>query len=156
MHNYSKTAIKNVKCPKIVGSIKTFDHFPHKFKNLGGEFCLGSLSKNEEIQFFDSVMHFLVSWTPWICKFSLIMVGHTGSRENSVDTLEREIKPWGVYRNKRGCILEVNCGSIFVYHFVHLNLRLEIFFEKEGAQEKEGVDFEIGDMGTCTHLYLRL
>ena len=45
---------------------------------------------------------------------------------------------------------------MFVYHFVHPNLRLEIFFEKEGAPGKEEVDFEIGDMGTSTHLYLSL
>ena len=33
--------------------------------------------------------------------------------------------------------------TIFVYHFVDPDLRLEIFFEKEGQQKMGGVDFEI-------------
>ena len=43
--------------------------------------------------------------------------------------------------------------SIFLYHFLDFDLRTEIFFEKEGEAETEVVDFEIGDIGTSTHLY---
>ena len=46
--------------------------------------------------------------------------------------------------------------SIFVYHFVDLDLKVEIFFEKEGAVENRDVDFEIGDVGTSAHLYWRM
>ena len=34
--------------------------------------------------------------------------------------------------------------SMFVYNFIDPNLRVEIFFEKEGAVENGGLDFEIG------------
>ena len=47
-------------------------------------------------------------------------------------------------------------GSMFVYHFVDPDLRIEIFFQKEGATENGGIDFEIGDIGTSAHLYCRL
>ena len=43
--------------------------------------------------------------------------------------------------------------SILVSHFVDPDLRVEIFFEKEGAAENGGVDFEIGDIGTSALLY---
>ena len=33
---------------------------------------------------------------------------------------------------------------MFVYHFVDLDLGVEIFFKKEGATEKRDVRFEIG------------
>ena len=33
------------------------------------------------------------------------------------------------------------------------NLKFEIFFEKGGAAEKEGIGFEIGDPGTSAYLY---
>ena len=46
--------------------------------------------------------------------------------------------------------------SIFVYHFVDVDLRFEIFFEKEGTAGNGGVDFEIGDIGTLAHLHWRL
>lgn len=29
----------------------------------------------------------------------------------------------------------------------------DIFFDKEGAAEKEGVNFDIGDQGTSAHLH---
>ena len=45
---------------------------------------------------------------------------------------------------------------MFVYHFIDLDLRVEIFLKKEGAGENEGVDFEIGDISTSAHLYWRL
>ena len=35
--------------------------------------------------------------------------------------------------------------SILVYHFVDPDLTDEIFFKKEGATEKRGFEFEIGD-----------
>ena len=43
--------------------------------------------------------------------------------------------------------------SMFVYHFCDLDLRAEIFFQKEWAEENGGVDIEIGDIGTSAHLY---
>ena len=46
--------------------------------------------------------------------------------------------------------------SILVRHFVDSNLRVEIFFEKDGAVENGGVDFEIGDISTSAYLYWRL
>ena len=45
--------------------------------------------------------------------------------------------------------------SIFVYHFVDPDLRVETFFEKDGAAKNGCVDFEIGDKGHSTHLYWR-
>ena len=45
---------------------------------------------------------------------------------------------------------------MFVYHFVDSDLKIEIFFEKEGLAENGGVDFEIGDIGTSALLYWRL
>ena len=43
--------------------------------------------------------------------------------------------------------------SMFIYHFVHPDLRVETFFEKDAAAENGGVDFEIGDIGTSANLY---
>ena len=34
---------------------------------------------------------------------------------------------------------------MFIYHFVDPYIVVEIFIEKEGATEKGGIDFEIGD-----------
>ena len=34
--------------------------------------------------------------------------------------------------------------SIFVYHFVDLDLKVKVIFRKEGAAENDGIDFEIG------------
>ena len=45
---------------------------------------------------------------------------------------------------------------MFVYHFVYPDLRVEIYFEKEGSAENGGVDFEIGDIDTSAYLYWRL
>ena len=42
------------------------------------------------------------------------------------------------------------------YYFIDLKLRVETFFKKEGAAETEGVNFEIGDIGTSTHLHRRV
>ena len=42
-------------------------------------------------------------------------------------------------------------GSIFVYHFVDPDLRVEENFRKERIAENEGFDFEIGDIGTSVH-----
>ena len=36
------------------------------------------------------------------------MVEYKSFRDNSTSILEREIKPEGVYRNMKGCILEAN------------------------------------------------
>ena len=46
--------------------------------------------------------------------------------------------------------------SIFASHFVDPDLRIEIFFEKEGAAENGVVDFEIRDIVTSTHLDWKL
>ena len=46
--------------------------------------------------------------------------------------------------------------SKFVCHFVDPDLRVDIFFEKEGSAENGGVDFEIWDIGTSAHFYWRL
>ena len=46
--------------------------------------------------------------------------------------------------------------SIFVYHFVDLDLRVGIFFEKEWAGENGGLNFEIGDIGTSAQVYWKL
>ena len=45
---------------------------------------------------------------------------------------------------------------MFVYHFVDPDLRVEIFFEKEGAAENGSVDFEIEGIGISGHLNWRL
>ena len=43
--------------------------------------------------------------------------------------------------------------SMFIYHFVDPDLRVEIFFEKDETPENGGVDFELGEIGTsCTEL----
>ena len=61
----------------------------------------------------------------------------------------------------RGCTLEVYSEGLvviessFVYHIVDPDLRVETFFEKNGAAENGGVDFEIGEIGTSVHLYCR-
>ena len=46
--------------------------------------------------------------------------------------------------------------SMFISHFVDPDLRIEIFFEKQGAAKNAAVDFEIGDIDTSAHLYWRL
>ena len=40
---------------------------------------------------------------------------------------------------------------MFVYHFVDPDLRVEIFFNKEGTAENGGIDFELGVLGTSGH-----
>ena len=68
------------------------------------------------------------------------MVGYTGLRKNSRNIIERS-------RTR----LVIN--SMLTYHFVDPDLKVETFFEKDGAEENEGVDFEIKDIGTSAHLY---
>ena len=46
--------------------------------------------------------------------------------------------------------------SVFIYHFVDLDLRVELSFKKEGPAENGDVDFEIRDIGTSAHLFWRL
>ena len=45
---------------------------------------------------------------------------------------------------------------MFVYHFVDPDLRFETFFEKEGAAENGGFNFEIRDIGNSAKLHWRL
>ena len=47
-------------------------------------------------------------------------------------------------------------GSIFVYHFVDPDLKVEAIFRKVGPAENGGIDFEIGDIGTSANWYWRL
>ena len=46
--------------------------------------------------------------------------------------------------------------SIFVYHFVDLDLKVEVISRKDRTAENGGIDFEIGDIGTSAHWYWRL
>ena len=46
--------------------------------------------------------------------------------------------------------------SIFVYHFVDPDLKVEIIFRKEGTAKNGEIDFEIGDIDTSAHCYWRL
>ena len=46
--------------------------------------------------------------------------------------------------------------SIFVYHFVDLDLKVEVTFRKEETAENGGVDFEIEYIDTSAHWYWRL
>ena len=46
--------------------------------------------------------------------------------------------------------------SIFVYHFVDPDLKVEVIFRKEGIAENGGIDFEIGDIGTSPDWYWML
>ena len=54
-----------------------------------GRFLLRDINKNEQIQFFDSQMHFPVIVTLWIWNFSATIVRNTGLRKNSSNILER-------------------------------------------------------------------
>ena len=46
--------------------------------------------------------------------------------------------------------------SVFVYHFVDPDLRVEIFFEKEGAAGNGSDGLEIKDKATSEDLYWKL
>ena len=111
---------------------------------------LRGMSKNEQIQFFVSQMFFPVILTSWIWNLSAAMVGYTGLRKNSRNS--REINPLRVYRNVRVCIRKVNSEG----HLVGSDLRVNAFFEKDGAAEDGGVNFVIGDISTSAHLYWML
>ena len=43
--------------------------------------------------------------------------------------------------------------SMFVWHFVDPNLRVEIIFRKESTAEHREIDFEIVDINTSAHWY---
>ena len=43
--------------------------------------------------------------------------------------------------------------SMFVWHFVDPNLRVEIIFRKESTAEHGEIDFEIVDINTSVHWY---
>ena len=40
---------------------------------------------------------------------------------------------------------------MFVYHFVNLDLNVEIIFRKEKGTENGGIDFEMIDIDTSAH-----
>ena len=44
-------------------------------------------------------------------------------------------------------------NNMFVDHFVDPNLRVDIFFSKDGMAENGGFDFEMGDKVTSAHWY---
>ena len=67
-------------------------------------------------------------------------MGYTDLRKNRRNILERS-------RNR----MVIN--SMFIYHFVGPDLRVETFFKKDEAAENGCVDFEAGDIGTSAHLY---
>ena len=69
--------------------------------------------------------------------FFATMVGYTGLRKNSRNILDRS-------RAK------VVINSMFIYHFIDPDLRVETIFEKDEAKENGGVDCEIG----LVHKYL--
>ena len=43
--------------------------------------------------------------------------------------------------------------SMFMYHFVNPDLRVEIIFRKERTAENRGIDFEIKDIDTSANWY---
>ena len=69
--------------------------------------------------------------------FFATMVGYTGLRKNSRNILDRS-------RTR------VVINSIFIYHFIDPDLRVETIFEKDEAKENGGVDCEIA----LVHKYL--
>ena len=75
------------------------------------------------------------------------MVGYTGLRENYIK-FWIGIKPLGVYRSIRGCILDVNPEGLVVTKttiLLILTWELRYSLENRGQQNKESVVFEIGD-----------
>ena len=50
----------------------------------------------------------------------------------------------------------VVANSMFVYHFVDLDLWVEIIFRKEGKSENRSIDYEIRDIGTSANWFYRL
>ena len=69
--------------------------------------------------------------------FFATMVGYTGLRKNSSNILDRS-------RTR------VVINSMFIYHFINPDLRVETIFEKDEAKENGGVDCEIA----LVHKYL--
>ena len=69
--------------------------------------------------------------------FFATMVGYTGLRKNSRNILDRS-------RTR------VVINSMFIYHFINPDLRVETIFEKDEAKENGGVDCEIA----LVHKYL--
>ena len=76
--------------------------------------------------------------------------------EKKLKKYSGEINPLEVHRNKRvypwikSWRTREVINSMFVYHFVNPDLRIEKFFKKDKAPENGGVDVEIGDMYNCT------
>ena len=87
-------------------------------------------------------MYFPVISTIWIWKFSTTMVVYTGFRRCIL---------WNWFWRTRVVI-----DKMFVYHFADPDLRIETFFEKNGAVENGEVDLEIGDLSSPVHLYWRM
>ena len=83
------------------------------------------------------------------------MVEYKSSRESSTSILEREregererereIKPSGVYRNMKGCIIDANCKRqdwVSTLFTIILILTMELRYpKKRGSSEKEGKFF---------------
>ena len=49
--------------------------------------------------------------------------------------------------------VRVVVDSMFLYHFVDPDLRVEVIFRKEGRAENGWIEFEIGDIGNSAHWY---
>ena len=91
-----------------------------------------------------------------------VLHNHGGKNrlEKKFKKYSRKINALGVYINIRRYIIEVNSEGLrwklTVSHFVNPDLRVEIFFKKEGEVGNGGTHSEIGDVGTSAHLYWRL
>ena len=62
-----------------------------------------------------------------------------------------KVHPWNQSWSTRVVI-----DNMFVYHFAYPDLRVDIFFKKDGAVEYGGVDFKIGNIGTLHLSYWEL
>ena len=88
-----------------------------------------------------------------------VLHNHGGKNrlEKKFKKYSRKINALGVYINIRRYIIEVNSEGLrwklTVSHFVNPDLRVEIFFKKEGKVGNGGTHSEIGDIGTSAHLY---
>ena len=77
------------------------------------------------------------------------MVEYKSLRENSTSILERELKPKGVYRNMKGCILDANFegqgwSSELFTTFLILTWELR-YPQKRGVNRKRR-----GSFGSCS------
>ena len=114
---------------------------------MGVGFALRGISKIVYFQLVDSQMHFPVIWISQSLKCSPTMMKYKGLTANSTKILDRD-KPLREYVRferiyfwgktwRTGVVID----NVFVYHFVDINLGIEILFEKDEAPDQYGVDF---------------